>query len=106
MRANIPAPIASAVVAVLQPFCPELSPAGLLEALKSRNATPKTPTMNPLTRRQAAEILQVSVCTIGRYIKSGALRATKLGRRLIRIAPRSVEKLLNTQTTPADAPEA
>lgn len=106
MRAQIPAQIATAAVAVLQPYCPELSPAGLIEALKSRNATPKTTTIKPMTRRQAADVLQVSVCTVARYIKSGVLRASKIGKRLVRIDPTSVAALLQTQTIPTDAPEA
>ena len=99
---TIPSAIASAAVALLQPYCPELSPASLVEALKNRNATPKASKMKPLTRREAAEILKVSIASINRYIKSGTLRAYKIGKRLVRIDPASVEALM--QTAPAAAP--
>ena len=105
MKNQIPEPIVNAATAMLVPFYPELSPSGLVEALKHREPTPATPTFRkPLTRAEAAEILQVSISSINRYIKSGTLKASKIGRRLVRIDPRSLEALL--QTTPISAQEA
>ena len=106
MNHHVPAAIASAAVALLQNYFPGLSPEDLLQALGDRNKpTPAAPTFRkPLTRREAAEILQVSINSINRYIRSGLLKAHKLGRRLVRIDPRSLEELL--QNTPVSAPEA
>ena len=50
-----------------------------------------------------AEVLQVSIASINRYVKAGTLRAFKIGKRLVRIDPASVEALL--QVAPATAPE-
>ena len=105
MRAYIPAPIASAAVAVLQPYCPELSPASLIEALKHRDQ-PQFAAINrkPLTRREVAEMLQISIASVNRRMKDGTLRAFKVGKRAVRIAPESVEALM--QAAPATSLEA
>ena len=106
MRANIPDPIASAVTNLLQPFYPELSPAGLIDALKNLNATPKKSKTNPLTRRQVAELLQISIASVNRRIKDGTLRAFKVGQRSVRIDPTSVEALMQSERVIAAEPEA
>ena len=103
MISKIPAPIATAAVAVLQPYYPGLSPESLIDALKNHNAAPKTTKMKPLTRRQVAELLQISIASVNRRIKDGTLRAFKVGKRAVRIAPESVEALL---AAPAADPEA
>ena len=107
MKKQIPIPIVNAAIAMLQPYVPELSATGFVEALTNREPTPAEPTIRkPLTRAEAAEILQVSINSINRYIKAGILRASKIGKRLVRIDPTSVAALLQTQTIPTDAPEA
>ncbi len=103
----IPSAIASAAVAVLQPYCPGLTPTGLIETLKHLNAAPQTskaPKMKPLTRRQVAELLQISIASVNRRMKDGTLRAYKISPRLVRIDPASVEALM--QDAPAAEPEA
>ena len=104
MRYNIPSATASAAVAVLQPYYPGLSPEGLIEALKNLNATPKSPKTKPLTRRQVAELLQISIASVNRRMKDGTLRAFKVGQRAVRIDPASVEALM--QPAPATEQEA
>ena len=97
MFRRIPASITEAAVTLLQPYCPELSPASLVEALKQHNAvtkTPKTTKTRPLTRRQVAELLQISIASVNRRMKDGTLRAFKVGQRAVRIDPESVENLL------------
>ena len=102
-KKNVPEAIINAACSMLSPYFPELSAAGLVEALKHRNQTPAAPALRrPLTRAEAAEILKVSVNSINRYVKAGTLRAYKIGKRLVRIDPASVEALL--QTAPAAAP--
>ena len=91
---SMPASITEAAVTLLQPFCPELSPSGLVGALKNLNAATKTPKMKPLTRRQVAEMLQISIASVNRRMKDGTLRAFKVGKRAVRIDPASVESLL------------
>lgn len=46
------------------------------------------------TTKQVAELLQVSVITIRRYIKSGKLKASKIGKDY-RISERDIKQLLN-----------
>lgn len=101
----VPDAILDAAVAVLRPYVPELTATELVEALGNRNKpTPSSPTIRkPMTRKQAAEILQVSIASINRYIRSGLLKAHKVGKRLVRIDPRSVEALLVTYATKQEA---
>ena len=109
MRAHIPAPIATAAVAVLHPYYPGLSPESLIDALKNHNATTKTPKTiktKPLTRRQVAELLQISIASVNRRMKDGTLRAFKVGKRAVRIDPASVEALMQSERETSAALEA
>ncbi len=102
-KKQVPEAIINAACSMLSPYFPELSAAGLLEALKHREPTEAAPAIRkPLTRFEAAEVLQVSIASINRYVKDGTLRAFKIGKRLVRIDPASVEALM--QTAPAPAP--
>ena len=103
---SIPVAIASAAVAVLSPYCPGLTPADLIEALKNLSATPKKSKMKPLTRRQVAEILQISMASVNRRMKDGTLRAYKISPRLVRIDPTSVEALMQSERETSAALEA
>ena len=106
MRTNVPPAIATAATAILQPYYSDLSPENLLEALRNRNKTaPSSPTIRkPMTRKQVAELLGVSLATVNRMMRRGALRSYKVSLRSIRIDPRSLEALL--QAAPAAEPEA
>jgi excisionase family DNA binding protein len=50
-----------------------------------------------LTKRDAAERLNVSVKTIERRIMEGKLRAIKLSLRCVRIAPGELDKFINNR---------
>ena len=97
-KKTAPEEIISAAAGMLAPYYPGLSVPVLVEALKHRDQHQQpTPTFRkPLTRREAAEVLQVSLATINRYIKAGTLKASKIGKRLVRINPASVEALMQT----------
>ena len=97
MFRRIPASITEAAVTLLQPYCPELSPASLVEALKHHNAATKTTKAKPMTRRQVADLLQISIASVNRRIKDGTLRAFKVGQRAVRIDPNSVEALMQSE---------
>ena len=98
MHIHIPQTIASATVAVLHPYCPELTPEKLIEALTNREPANAKPTRSkPLTRRQVAEILQISLASVNRRIKDGTLRSFKISPRLVRIDPTSVEALIQAE---------
>ena len=106
-KRTVPEAILDAAVAVLKPYVPGLTATELIEALGNRNkTTTASPTLRkPLTRKQAAEILQVSIASVNCRMKDGTLRWFKISPRLVRIDPISVEELLQAQTTPAE-PEA
>ncbi len=89
--------ILAAATGMLQPFVPELTPQGLLSALKSHEAgQPATATADkPLTRKEAAALLSVSLNSVNRYMNTGLLRRVKIGPRVVRIDPASVRELLN-----------
>ena len=106
MQYNVPSAIASAAVAVLSPYCPGLSPDTLIEALKHHNAAPKTPKTKPLTRRQVAELLQISIASVNRRMKDGTLRAFKVGKRAVRVDAASVEALMQSERETSAALEA
>ena len=105
MGIHIPAPIATAAVAVLHPYYPELTPTSLIDALRDRNkTTPSSPTIRkPMTRKQVAGILGISLATVNRMMRRGTLRSHKVSLRAVRIDPESVEALL---AAPVADPEA
>ena len=105
-RRTVPEAILDAAVAMLAPYFSGLTAAELIEAQRTRNKTaPSSPTIRkPLTRKQTAEILGVSLATVNRMMRRGALRSYKVSLRSVRIDSRSLEALL--QAAPAAEPEA
>ena len=101
---KIPAEIVNAATTMLSPYFPKLTSAGLVEALSRNEPEITAPAIRkPLTRFEAAEILQVSVATINRYLRDGVLRRNKVGKRLVRIDPACVEALLKAPGEMTDA---
>ena len=87
--------VIQAATAMLSPYVPEISPAGLLEALKSYKKDP-APLLHqkPYTRQEVADLLGLSIMTINRMMNSGKLRRIKVGQRAVRIDPVSVQNIL------------
>ena len=98
-----PAVIAAAA-GLLQPFAPELTPTGLVAAIKAYSPSGKKQKNDdrPLTRREAAELLQVSLNTVTKYMKTGKLRKITLTARSCRIDAASVRKLLSAEPENAE----
>ena len=92
MKNPITPPILTAATGLLQPFYPELTPQGLLSMLNAEKSEKQME--RPLTRRQAASLLAISLPTLDRHIKSGILRASKIGPRCVRVDLASVRELL------------
>lgn len=87
--------VIQAATAMLSPYIPEISPSGLLDALKEYKATPIPPAhQKPYTRQEVADLLGLSIMTINRMMNSGKLRKIKVGLRAVRIDPASVQNLL------------
>ena len=96
IKSSIPAATLNACTALLAPHVPDLSATSLVEALRNHTegqAAPVTET-RPLTRRQAAEMLQMHVSSVNRLLNNGTLRRLKITGRSVRIDRASVEALL------------
>ena len=104
---NIPTVVLVTATNVLQPYMPGLSPETLLQSITGAKTAKPEKLGKPLTRRECASLLSVSLNSINRYVKSGHLKAVKISSRLIRIAPESVQNLLeNGVPVPEKAIEA
>jgi excisionase family DNA binding protein len=91
------APILGAAVSLLKAFCPELTPEQLAKALDGVPATEtaaKERPAKPYSRKEAAEVLQVSLNTVNRYMNTGLLRRINIGPRHVLIDASSVQALL------------
>lgn len=89
---------------LLKKYCPELEPDKLVQAIQ--NYQPGTPAQRqekPLTKKQAAECLGVSLPTIDRWLKRGVIRYVKLGGTTVRIDPQSVKEALQPATGQPEA---
>ena len=91
----------NAATAVLSPYVLGLSAAELLKALESYNEEGEAATskqnsrpQKPYTRKEAAEVLGVSIPSIDRYMASGRLTRVRYSARAIRISADSVHKLM------------
>ena len=95
---NTPPEIASAAATMLSPYFSGLTPAILTCALETYNpnaasdkdARPK----KPLTRKEAAKEMGVSVQSIDRYLTAGRLTRVTYSPRAIRISAESVYNLM------------
>ncbi len=76
--ANIPTNNLTAALAILGPYVPELSPTGLIQALRNHDPNPRKSTPRLLTKYEVAEILGVSWFTVVNHAKAGKLPGKKL----------------------------
>jgi len=98
VSSTTPAEIVTAAVTILSPYISGLSPGALLQALETYNpnatsdkdARPK----KPLTRKEAADALGVSIQSVDRYLTAGLLTRVKYSARAIRISADSVYRLM------------
>ena len=97
--------ILQAATAMLSPYVPEISSAGLVEALKAYKeetdspaaapaATPAPRFAKPLTRREVAALFGCSLQSVSRWLSAGTLRRIRIGKCAVRIDPASVAALL------------
>jgi len=94
-----PAEIVTAAATMLSPYISGLSPGALIRALESYNpgATPEKnapPPKKPMTRKEAAKELGVSVQSVDRYLATGRLTRVQYSPRAIRISAESVYNLM------------
>lgn len=92
---RIPPAVLAAAAGMLQPFVPELSPQNLVAALKAHSNGQAQPQFEkPMTIREVAELLGVSIVTINNYLNAGKLRRISASRSFVRVDPESVRQLL------------
>ena len=88
---QIPPAIITAATAILQPYFPDLSAAGLIESLQNRQKAAEGTEQQYFTREDVATMFKVSIATVDNWIKAGYLTAVRTGRRYIRITADSVK---------------
>ena len=93
--------VIQAATAMLSPYVPEISPSGLMEAIRNYSNVPepeRKENLKPYTRTEVCELLGVSLPTLHRMINRGVLRRIKVGIRAVRIDPKSVQEILESNT--------
>ena len=100
---KIPDSVIIAATGMLQPFIPELNPKNLIAALSNHENGKQSTSIaeKPLTRKEAAALLGVSLPTISRYLHEGKLGRIRLTARAVRISPESLRNLLQIESTEA-----
>ena len=98
VSSTTPAEIVSAAVTMLSPYISGLSSGALLQAIETYNpnATSEKATrpQKPYTRKEAADMLGVSIPTVDRYMASGRLTPVHYSPRAVRISAESVHNLM------------
>ena len=90
--------ILAAAAGILMPYCPGLSPSGLVEAIKNhRSEQSQKPQglQKSLSYKEFAALAGLSLPTVHRLAKRGELKTVKIGPRLVRIPAAEVERILN-----------
>ena len=93
---KIPTSVIQAAAAMFSPYIPEINPQNLIQALRDFSSGKENENIErPLTRKEAAEILSISLPTVNRLLNSGILRRIRISRKFVRIDPASVKNLIN-----------
>ena len=102
---NIDNAILTAATCLLKPGCPNLTEAALRDALEKIEhpiMDISVPRKKPITRKEAAQLLSVSLNTLNRYVNSGLLRKIKVGPRHVLIDPDSITAILQEGGAPCN----
>lgn len=101
MKVNrINSQVLEGAVALLKSAVPEITPESLVAALKEYGIDEPAQNLSierTLTINETCALLQVRRITLNKYIKTGRLRAVKLGRRTVGITPDSIREFLNME---------
>lgn len=87
---TVPRGVLDSVLALLKPYCPNLS----VQQAEENSLSPAMRGPRLLTRQEAADMLSVSLNTINRYLNTGKLRRVILSNHAVRVDYKSVEELL------------
>ena len=102
IQTKITPAVIQAAVALLSPYVPEISPQSLIGALRDYGTAAAPTIERPLTRREAAAVLGVSLPTINRLLNAGTLRRIHITRTAVKVDPASVRALLNNSADGAE----
>ena len=109
LRDTITPSVLSAAVGLLQPYAPDLSPSALVKAIKAYKADGAADTTakaeKPMTRKEVAALLGISLQSVSRMMNDGRLRRIVLSAKSVRIDAASVNDLLDGVIAGADVPE-
>lgn len=98
LRDNVTPAVLNAATGLLQPYAPDLSPSALVKAIKAYKADGAADTTakaeKPMTRKEVAALLGISLQSVSRYMNDGRLRRIVLSPTSVRIDPASVRALL------------
>ena len=84
---------------LIRPYCPELTPTTLVEAIQTFKTEKKPQSVQKsLTYKEFAALAGLSLPTVHRLAKRGELKTVKIGPRLVRIPAVEVERILNGGT--------
>ena len=99
--------VIQAATAMLSPYIPEISPTGLIAALREYkgNDTGAGKQQKPYTRQEVAELLGLSLMTVNRMMNRGTLKRIHVGERAVRIDAESVKTLLADDVAEAGGAE-
>ena len=96
---TVPAAIMQAAISLLEPYCTGLTETELQQCLSNRQTTQAQPQQpcRPFTRKAAADLLDVSLNTLNRYLNEGKLQRIYLSNHTVRVDADSVMSLLSTR---------
>ena len=109
LRDTITPSVLSAAVGLLQPYAPDLSPSALVKAIKAYKADGAATPANavrfdaPITRQEAAKLLNCTLQTISRYMNVGKLKRIRLSATSVRVDAASVRALLAGDAATAES---
>ena len=92
---KIPTSVIQAAAAMFSPYIPEINPQNLIQALRDFASGKNENIERPLTRKEAAEILSISLPTVNRLLNDGILRRIRVSKKCVRIDPESIKNLIN-----------
>lgn len=99
----------SGAVGLLQRHVPDLTPKTLVAAIRGfdeeHDGRQKPTIEKPLSRKQVAELLGVSLVTVDKFIRNGELHAVKIGRH-VRIDVESMRQFMENGTQERKEAEA
>lgn len=97
IQARITPSVLQAAVALLSPYVPEISPQGLVDALKNYHADGRIVAAvfeKPMTQKETAELLGVSMPTINRLLNKGVLKRIPYSKRCVKVDAESIRVFL------------